>query len=657
MTQARRRVMRDRERGFYPFATTDFFGTIIERAGLRRRVGTRVKFLCDRCKTRYSIGDDRVRGKILKIRCKNCANVITVREGMSDVDASDPEGLRKRGTTQAVPISTTGTGESAPIGSAAPPPALEQEWYVSIDGHQEGPFSLPDAQKWVGSKAFDAELHCWSEGFDDWLPVDKVSHFRGLRKKPAPPPPVPRAATVPARVNTPSAPIQAIAVEPEPEPKPLFAATMASIERSAPPSSGHTPVPGFRLPTPAPAPMANATPPGGERAMPLQAKNGTAVPSVAPVKPNKGLAPSPAKLPSFDVGDPPTQTDAPSFDEPAAVANDLFAKALGVNAPSTPTPPSQMPLATPAAAATLASSSLHDDDDDDDDNDLQIGEVSRVVNLADLKPRPKPVEPQPRASTAAIINRTGSMPRIGGNTAAVPRIGGNTAAVPRIDDPNAPMVPLAAPTDQALAAPPQVSHRRGMLMLIGAAAAVLIGGIVAVVLILSRTDDGPLGGLGRSNDIDTTRPDDPLRKIEPTGEGSGSGSQVATNPTGPIIKKPNNTGTQRPQTNVTPKEPDPIPGADKLGGDEIETMARNNGAGTQRCYMRAQRGAEAIMIGDVKKVLATLTIAPDGKVTGVTLDKHADNNFGKCLISAISGWKFRASPGGTFRLTLQFVST
>ena len=41
-----------------------------------------MKFLCDRCKTRYSIGDDRVRGKILKIRCKNCANVITVREGM-----------------------------------------------------------------------------------------------------------------------------------------------------------------------------------------------------------------------------------------------------------------------------------------------------------------------------------------------------------------------------------------------------------------------------------------------------------------------------------------------------------------------------------------------------------------------------------------------
>ncbi|HEY6040116.1 MAG TPA: zinc-ribbon domain-containing protein, partial [Kofleriaceae bacterium] len=70
-----------------------------------------MKFLCDRCKTRYSIGDDRVRGKILKIRCKNCANVITVREGMSVDDAG--ESSRGRPTTGA-PIPSA----SAPAGSA-----------------------------------------------------------------------------------------------------------------------------------------------------------------------------------------------------------------------------------------------------------------------------------------------------------------------------------------------------------------------------------------------------------------------------------------------------------------------------------------------------------------------------------------------------------
>src|SRR5678815_5489700 len=114
-----------------------------------------VKFLCDRCKTRYSIGDERVRGKILKIRCKNCANVITVREGM-DIAPHEP----RRNPTMAiqrVDISETGRPPGA-LGAAfasqltKPPPALEEEWYVSIDGNQAGPYSLSEAQTWVASK-------------------------------------------------------------------------------------------------------------------------------------------------------------------------------------------------------------------------------------------------------------------------------------------------------------------------------------------------------------------------------------------------------------------------------------------------------------------------------------------------------------------------
>ncbi len=191
-----------------------------------------MKFLCDRCKTRYSIGDDRVRGKILKIRCKNCANVITVREGMAEAEDGAVALDRRARPTTAAPMVTA----SAPTGSALasafvtqltkPPPALEEEWYVSIDGDQSGPFSLADAQRWIAAKSIEVDLHCWSEGFDDWLPVDKVSHFRGLRKKPpAPmaPPPTPRAAP---RAQAPQP--QRV----EDEPKPLFAATMASLEKA-----------------------------------------------------------------------------------------------------------------------------------------------------------------------------------------------------------------------------------------------------------------------------------------------------------------------------------------------------------------------------------------------------------------------------------------
>ena len=183
-----------------------------------------MKFLCDKCKTRYSIGDDRVRGKILKIRCKNCANVITVREGM-DIDAREP----RRNPTMAIQkVDLSEPAQPAPQGALGaafasqltkPPPALEEEWYVSIDGNQAGPYSLSAAQKWVSTKPFEAELHCWSEGFDDWLPVDKVSHFRNLRKRPAG-----RQATMPP-------PIPKLPPRGE-EPKPLFAATMASIRRA-----------------------------------------------------------------------------------------------------------------------------------------------------------------------------------------------------------------------------------------------------------------------------------------------------------------------------------------------------------------------------------------------------------------------------------------
>ena len=138
-----------------------------------------MKFSCERCKTRYSIADERVRGKILKIRCKTCSSVISVREGMEDGGAGAPSVAHAEASSpgHAVPPSAT-----VQLAAVDPPPSLHEEWFVSIDGQQEGPFGLAHAQAWVAARAASDELFCWSEGFDDWLPVEKVSHFRGLRQ-------------------------------------------------------------------------------------------------------------------------------------------------------------------------------------------------------------------------------------------------------------------------------------------------------------------------------------------------------------------------------------------------------------------------------------------------------------------------------------------
>ena len=48
-----------------------------------------MKIVCDSCATKYSISDDKVRGKVFKIRCKKCSHIIVVR-GTNDAAAAAP---------------------------------------------------------------------------------------------------------------------------------------------------------------------------------------------------------------------------------------------------------------------------------------------------------------------------------------------------------------------------------------------------------------------------------------------------------------------------------------------------------------------------------------------------------------------------------------
>jgi predicted Zn finger-like uncharacterized protein len=617
-----------------------------------------VKFLCDRCKTRYSIGDDRVRGKILKIRCKNCANVITVREGM---DAGDDS--RGRPTTAAPPIAETKPANGALNAAfsaqlAKPPPALEEEWYVSIDGDQSGPFSLTEAQRWVASKSLDADLHCWSEGFDDWLPVDKVSHFRGLRKKAAPstPPPMPRPAP-----RAPAAPAARVPLD-EDTPKPLFAATMASLEKSAsttlPPVNASAtpgaktngapaiPAAAMRAPTAAKAPaipsVKPALPQVGKPTVP--ALGGKAVP--APTT-GKGTGPvrsagAQALAAAFDTSDPAdsmTSVDSPAFDdEIATTAEPLASAKKGVfdrlePLAEPPKPEAPKKLGLDALAAEHKGGDLVDDDN------LDIGEVSRVVNLKDLARPP-----------AATSKKTGAVGRITGPvnrvTASVARLAPEEVGLPAT--PTAPQPELGA--GESIVAPTQVAkdHRRGLIMLIGVAAVLLVGVIGAVVLMVaSGDDDGPMG-LGRTTMLNTDRPEDQINRTkpgEPQGSAAGPAKQqhITTN-----HWIPTNPGNQHVQEEPTD------PNLKRLGADEIEDMAAKNGEGTKFCYIRAQKGALGLEMLDLKKIEVTLTIDKTGTVTDVQLSDHAKDTFGSCLIARIKGWHFRVSPGGTYRFALAF---
>jgi predicted Zn finger-like uncharacterized protein len=106
-----------------------------------------MKIVCDSCSTKYSISDDKVRGKVFKIRCKKCSHIIVV-----------------RGTTDEVP-------------AAVPETSTEAVWHLVIDGEQVGPLTDPEVRAQLARGEVSGENYIWKEGFADWVKLGTVPSF------------------------------------------------------------------------------------------------------------------------------------------------------------------------------------------------------------------------------------------------------------------------------------------------------------------------------------------------------------------------------------------------------------------------------------------------------------------------------------------------
>jgi predicted Zn finger-like uncharacterized protein len=108
-----------------------------------------MKIICDSCGTKYSISDDKVRGKVFKIRCKKCSHIIVVRGGEATAEA-------------------------------AAAPASEGGWHIVVDGEQVGPISDTDVRDRIERGEIKADTYVWKEGFADWMKLSAVPEFSGL---------------------------------------------------------------------------------------------------------------------------------------------------------------------------------------------------------------------------------------------------------------------------------------------------------------------------------------------------------------------------------------------------------------------------------------------------------------------------------------------
>ena len=129
-----------------------------------------MKIVCDACQAKYSISDDKVQGKVFKIRCKKCSNIIVVRGGAGAAEPAPAPQQEK--DTRVYDYGYEG-GDHAPAGD-------EAVWHVVINQDQVGPMTAVEVQQRFAGGELDSETYIWREGFSDWLPLSQVDTFAAL---------------------------------------------------------------------------------------------------------------------------------------------------------------------------------------------------------------------------------------------------------------------------------------------------------------------------------------------------------------------------------------------------------------------------------------------------------------------------------------------
>ncbi len=171
-----------------------------------------MNFSCDNCQRRYSIADEKVRGKTVKVRCKNCQNVISVQgppaemeESTRVVSLADVAKIREQElalqaaasaqSARAAPAPTQSPWEEEPT-RAAPTRPPSAPWFVMVKSKQEGPLDEAGLRALVQSGAVNPRSFFWQQGMGDWKRGADIPELSGLFAAP-PPPPAPPPQMVP----------------------------------------------------------------------------------------------------------------------------------------------------------------------------------------------------------------------------------------------------------------------------------------------------------------------------------------------------------------------------------------------------------------------------------------------------------------------------
>ena len=150
-----------------------------------------MKITCQACAAKYTIADEKVLGKVVKIRCKKCGATIVV-------NGNDPAAMAAGaggGAAQAAPAYDYAQGGSG-----------GEAWTVNVaDGDQRTMTDQEIADAYHAGVVSD-ETFCWKDGMNDWLPLREIEPLYAVctSTRAMPPPqemPAPRRSDAPTRIQ------------------------------------------------------------------------------------------------------------------------------------------------------------------------------------------------------------------------------------------------------------------------------------------------------------------------------------------------------------------------------------------------------------------------------------------------------------------------
>ena len=109
-----------------------------------------MKITCQACQSKYTIADDKIQGKVAKIRCRKCGATVLV-------DASQ---------------NAAGQANGAETDAAAP-----AEWLVSVAEGDQRTMRLAEVIDAYNGGVITGDTYMWKDGMGDWQPLSEMGEI------------------------------------------------------------------------------------------------------------------------------------------------------------------------------------------------------------------------------------------------------------------------------------------------------------------------------------------------------------------------------------------------------------------------------------------------------------------------------------------------